>query len=83
MADDWDKPLAPGLVRAPQSPRLELEPVVDDSPAYAEPVSADVEELRAQIKILQEDNKLLMKQIEDAWKVIRSRDETISYLSAR
>lgn len=81
-ADDWDRPapapLAAGLRMGPPpaSPKLELEAVNVD-----EPLPADVIELQEVIRGLKRDNQVLMNQIEEAWAVVKSRDETIEYLS--
>lgn len=82
MANDpaWNEPstpiaprLAPGLRMAPaaEEPKLELELVEDPK---------TIEELQYKIARLEHDNKVLMNQIEEAWAVIKSRDEQIVFL---
>ena len=83
MSDDWDKPtapLAPGLVRGPAiEPKIALEPV--ELSAIDPEELKTIEELRIQNKRLQADNDELMKQIEAAWDVIRTRDTRSSALA--
>lgn len=78
--DEWNKPsppLAPGLRMGPPPAlsKIELEPVEPEGPVLPE-----VEELRLKVMELKRDNQILMNQIEEAWAVIKSRDETIAYL---
>jgi hypothetical protein len=83
MTDEWNKPTAPvksvttpGVTnKGPISPRVELEPVepMDMDPAELE----TIEQLRSQNKELQHEVRHLQGQMEEAWAIIKSRDEQL------
>lgn len=86
--DDWNKPpapLAPGLRKGPAPPlaKIELDPVVRETTIYEGPLPIEVEELQMIIDRLRKDNLILMSQIEDAWAVIKTRDDTIAHMEIR
>lgn len=77
--DAWDAPpkkLAPGLKMGTppktMAPRIDLEPVRE--------LTEEEMTLQQQNDRLRQENKELMEQIEQAWAVIRSRDELIESL---
>lgn len=89
MSDEWDKPTPP--TRAPLAPGVRAGGPVQPRP-QAEPIELimvdpdevkTIEDLRLQNKKLRRENDMLMSQVEEAWAVIKTRDEQLQQMGDR